>query len=177
MSQGDSSWILPTVISIVGTLVISLTLYCFSHREKFVIRYPHLFTNFESNDVNVLKIEFWFELIYQRGVRDYYVKKTWLKFNKKVWRKMRSYFDLPYIMGGVVNADEILKLEVGKPEHLGAEYAISTKITLSEYERGQIENMTQKLWHKYKIGWEDSYGKVHWKSISQIRALVKNGVM
>jgi len=45
---------------------------------------------------------------------------------------------------------------------------------MAEEEREELNNLVQELWHRYKIGWKDTYGKTHFKSINQLRDIEKS---
>jgi len=161
---------------VVGILGIGVTVFLvvWTRREKIVIQYPHVFVQLKTNGVTGIQFEYWFSLIYIKGVRDYFVGEIWIELDKRLWGKLLPYFKIYRRMSRGYSQDELPKLEIGNPRQFGHDNFFPAQKAIKKEELEKLENLIQELWYKYKIGWKDTYGKVHWKSINQLKDIKKS---
>ena len=157
-------WILFWQIAgpIIGTLVVGALLHYLSHREKVEIKYATMLAILKADKDVGIKIECSFTLLYTKGTRDHYVNQIRLELDKRIWEKLFPYFEIPLKI--TFNQNEQPKLELGKPRHLGFDWwcPVRKDKVLDQKKHKEIEDLVQKLWHRYKIGWKDTYDKTHW---------------
>jgi hypothetical protein len=174
-------WILFWQIAgpIIGVLGISVAVWLFllSHREKVAIEFPNMLAQLKTNEANGIQFEYSFSLIYVRGTRDRYVSEICVEFDKSSWKKLNPHFKLPLRITRGFGHDELSKLEVGKPKQFGYDDFFPARKVISEEECEELDNLVQELWHRYKIGWKDTYRKTHWEMINQLRIRQKEEVM
>ena len=167
------------IIGLIG-IVAMVALFLWPRREKVEIKYANMYVQLlETNKTTTgIKIECTFSLLYARGTRDCYISETWLELDKRLWKSLRVYFkEVPLRMGGIPCPDGLKKLELGKRQPLGIDSSSRACRVITDEEREELDNLVQKLWYRYRIGWKDSYGKTHWKTINQLRELQKAEVM
>jgi len=160
----------------VGILGIGVTIFLvvWMRREKIVIQYPNVLLQLKTNGVIGIQFEYWFSLIYIKGERDYFVSEIQIELGKRPWEKLRPYFKIYRKMSRGYSLDELPKLEIGNPRHFGYDDFFPAQKEISKEELEKLENLIQELWHKYKIGWKDTYGKFHWKTINQLKYIKKS---
>jgi len=171
----EQPWIWQIVVPIIGAVAGSALFYYLSHREKVEIKYPNMVVQLlETNGTTtVIKMECTFALLYSKGTRDCYVSETWLELNRRLWKRLRPYFEVPLKMGGIPTPDGLVKLELGKPQWLAIDWSFPARRMITEEERKELDDLIQKLWYQYEIGWGDTYGKTQRKSIHQLREIQK----
>lgn len=175
-------WILFWQIAapIIGLLGIGATVFLvlWARREKVEITYTNMFVQLKTNEATGIQFEYWFSLIYVRGTRDHYVSKIFIEFNKHPWKKLSASFAMPIsICKGIGNLDTPVKLELGKPTQFGHDDFFPARRAISEEEQKEFDSLVQKLWHRYEIGWKDTYGKTHWKTIHQLKEIEKRDIL
>lgn len=160
---------------IIGILGIGVTVFLvvWTRREKIAIQYPNVLLQLKTNGVTGIQFEYWFSLIYIKGVRDYFVSEIWIEFDKRPWRKLQPYFKIYRRMSRGYSQDELPKLEVGNPRQFGYDDFFPAQKAINREELEKLENLIQELWYKYKIGWKDTYGKFHSKTVNQLRDVNK----
>ena len=168
-------WILFGQIAgpIIGTLAVGVLLHYLSHREQVEINYATMLAVLKADKNAGIKIDCSFTLLHTKGTRDHYVSQTWLELDKRIWEKLFLYFEIPLKI--TFNQDEQPRLEPGKPKQLGFDWwcPVRKGKVISQKNHKEIENLVQKLWHRYKIGWKDTYGKSQSKTIPQLREINK----
>ena len=181
MALWEQPWVWQIVAPIIGAVAGSALFYYLSHREKVEIKYANMSVQLlgENETTTGIHIEYSFRLLYAKGTRSLYISETQLKFDKKLWKKLRPYFEIPLEINVPPDSVEPKRLQTGKPLDFGEgwAFAIHKGKVISWEEREELESIAQKLWHRYKIGWKDTYGKTHWKTINQLRAIRKEEVM
>ncbi len=160
------------IIGLLG-IGVMVTLFLWPRREKVVITHPNMLIELKTNDAVGIQFEYWFSLIYVKGVRNRYVSEIWVELDKKIWGKVNSHFKTPLRLSRLFSQEELVKLELGKAEHFGLDAFFPARSVLAEEEYEELDNLVQRLWHQYKIGWKDTYGKTQLKTIHQLRELNK----
>lgn len=171
MALWEQLWIWQIVVPIIGAVAGSALFYYLSHREKVEINYATMLAILKTDEGAGIKIECSFTLLYTKGTRDHYVSQIWLELHRRFWEKLFPYFEIPLKI--TFNQDEQPKLEPGKPKWLGFDWwcpARKSKV-VSQEKYKNLEDITQKLWHRYKIGWKDTYGKTQTKTINQLKEI------
>lgn len=159
------------IIGVLISILVSVVLYYFSHKEKLEIKYSNMNAQLKINDATGIQVDCAFSLLYMKGTRDCYVSEIWLELDKHLWKKLKPYFEVYLKISRGFSQDKLPKLELGKPQCLGVDMWFPARRVFSEEERKEIDDIVQKLWHRYKIGWKDTYGKVHWKTVHQLREI------
>ena len=167
---------LATLVLVIFTIVWGTGLWV--RREKITITYPQMLVKLETGKSTDIKIKCTFSLLYAKGTRDCYISETWLELDRRLWKKLRKYFEeVPLRMGGIPGPNGLKKLELGKPQPLGIDLSSRARRVITDEERKELDDLIQKLRQRYKIGWKDSYGKTHWKTINQLREIQKRGIL
>jgi len=180
MTLWEQPWIWQIAVPIIGAVAGSALFYYLSHREKVEIKYANMIVQLlETNETTTdIKIECTFSLLYAKGTRDCYISETWLELDRRLWKKLRKYFEeVPLRMGGIPGPNGLKKLELGKPQPLGIDLSSRARKVITDEEHKELDDLVQKLWQRYKIGWKDTYGKTHWKTINQLREIQKRGIL
>lgn len=167
---------LATLVLVIFTIVWGTGLWI--RREKITITYPQMLVKLETGKSTGIQFECWFHLTYVKGTRDHYVGKIFIEFNKRPWKKLSSSFAIPMrICKGIGSLDTPVKLELGKPTPFGYDDFFPARRAISEEERKELNSFVQTLCYRYKTGWEDAYGKTHWKTINQLKEIEKRGIL
>ena len=167
---------LVTLALVIFTIVWGTGLWI--RRGKLTITYPQMLVKLETGKSTDIKIMCTFSLLYAKGTRDCYISETWLELDRRLWKKLRKYFEeVPLRMGGIPGSNGLKKLELGKPQPLGIDLSSRARRVITDEERKELDELVQKLWQRYKIGWKDSYGKTHWKTINQLREIQKRDIL
>lgn len=173
-------WQISSPIFALLAIAVTLVLFIYRRREKVEIKYANIYVQLlETNKTTTgIKIECTFSLLYTRGTRNCYISETWLELDKRLWKSLRVYFEeVPLRMGGIPSPDGLKKLELGKPQPLGIDLSSRACRVITDEERKELDKIAQKLWHRYKIGWKDTYGKTHWKTIHQLKEIERRGIL
>jgi len=183
-------WQIGAIIGVTG-IVFTVIFFYLSRREKVEIKYANMQVQLrpvnngmmdkeaktkwgrnqlEISEASGIHIECSFSLLYAKGMRDRYISEIWLEFDKHLWKKLKPYFEV-YLRVGKASQGELPKLELGKPQLLGIDAWFPARRTFTEEEHKELDDIVQKLLHRYKIGWRDTYGKTQWKTIHQLREI------
>ena len=138
------------------------------------IKYPDMLAQLKANEANGIQFEYSFSLIYMRGTRDRYVSEICIEFDESSWKKLNPHFKLPLRMSKGFGHDVLSKLEIGKPKQFGYDDFFPARRVIIEEEREELDNLVQELWHRYKIGWKDTYGRNHCRTINQLRDIKRS---
>lgn len=181
MAWWEQLWILQILAPIIVALAVGALFYYLSHREKVELKYANMIARLLETDgtINGITVECSFSLLYSKGTRERYISETRLELDNQVWKKLRSYFDkLPRWIGGIPCAEGLKELKLGKPETFGIDTSSKTSRAITDEEREELDNLVQELWHRYRIGWTDTYRKkIRWKTINQLKEFQKRGVI
>jgi len=181
-------WILfwQIVGPIIGAIGSGFLIHYLTHREKVEVKHANMLAKLKMDKDTHIHIEYSFALFYTKGTRDQYIGQIWVEFDKHLWKKLKRYFNIPLIFGGVPmpmsdglghGPGDERKLELGKPQWFGSTWSFPAWRTLTEGESKNVDDLLHKLWHRYKIGWKDTYGKTHWKTIHQLKEIEKRGIL
>jgi len=119
-----------------------------------------------------------FHLNYVQGIREQYVSKIYIKFDKSPWKKAQQFFEIPItICKGIKNDVRRVRLPIGQPVQFVHDDFFPTRKDILGKTSEELGNLIQELRYKYKIGWEDTYKKTHWKTVNQLREMQKAEVM
>jgi len=146
-------------------------------RERIEIVYPNMLVQLKTNEVNGIHFECNFRLTYVQGLREQYVSKIFIKFDKSSWERVRQFYKIPINICKGINHDARVRLPIGHQVQFGHDAFFPTRRDISVEKLEEINNIVQALTHKYKIGWEDTYKNTHWKTVNQLRAMRKEEVM
>ena len=158
---------------ILGAAAGSFLVYHLSHREKLELKHANMSAQLKTGEVTGIELKCWFSLLYTKGTRDCYLEEISLELDKHTCEKLRTYFEGYIKMSKGVESPKA-KLEIGKPQWFGFEDFFPARRALTEEERKELDDVVQKLWHRYRIGWKDTYGKPHWKTIHQLKDIEKS---
>lgn len=161
-----------TLALVIFTIIWGTGLWL--RRETIKILYPNVLTELKVDNGAWIHLEYSFNIFRVRGKRNYYVSEILLELDKHLCEKLRPYFRIPESMSISLNQQDLRKLEVGKSEHFGYDDDFQAKMTVAKEKVEEFDNLVQKLWHRYKIGWKDTYGEFHWKTINQLRDIQKS---
>ncbi|MBA7591319.1 hypothetical protein ES708_33472 [subsurface metagenome] len=178
-------WQIAGPIAVIVSIVISIALFIIPRREKTEIRDANMLAELRLtiDKKAFINLEYSFALVRIKGTRNQYVSQVYVKLNKRLRNELKQYFEIPLTFGGVpvLSSDglghspgDATKLEPGKPLRFGDTLNFMASRTLTKKERKEADDLVQKLWHQYRIGWKDTYRKrVHWKTINQSREVQK----
>lgn len=141
-------------------------------RENVELRSPNMTAGLKIiNSVAGIQIECSFSLIYTKGTRGHLISAICFKLDKHLWARLKPYFKIYLENGKYFSLDALPKLELGKPLWLSHDEWYQARRVITEEEYKKLDELVQELWHQYKIGWKDTYGKTHWKTINQLREM------
>jgi len=164
------------IVAIIGVILMWLFFYL-PRREKVEVTYSDMSVQLlETNGtITDIIVKCAFSLLYSKGTRECYISETWLKLDMQVWKKLRLYFNkLPRWIGGIPCSEGLKKLERGKPQMFGIDFSSPISRVITDDERKELNELVQELWHHYRIGWEDTYGRTHCKTINQLRDIKRS---
>ena len=181
MAWWEQSLILQIAVPITVAVAGGALFYYLSQREKVEVTYANMIAHLlETNGtISGITVECEFSLLYSKGTRERYISETRLELDKQVWGKLRSYFnELPRWIGGIPCSEGLKELKRGKPEIFGIDFSSKASRVITNEEREELDDLVQELWHRYRIGWKDTYReKNRWKTINQLKELQKRGVI
>ena len=181
MAWWEQPWIWQIAVAIIGTVAGSFLVYHLSQRERVEVTYANMSARLLETNGTITGIiaECAFSLLYSKGTRERFISETRLELDKQVWEKLRSYFNkLPRWIGGIPCSEGLKELKRGKPEIFGIDFSSKASRVITNEEREELDDLVQELWHRYRIGWKDTYReKNRWKTINQLKELQKRGVI